>query len=320
MDPSRILLTGAGGFVGRHLSRTLREALPATEIVGTGTGNPIGPGLHPLDLTDAEAVQAVVRRFRPDACIHLAGITTISVARGDPDQAWHVNLLGTLALARAILQHAPGCRFVFASSAEVYGSSFRSGAALDEAALLAPGNTYAATKAAADLALGALAAEGLQVVRLRPFNHTGAGQSADFVLPAFARQIARIEAGQQPPVLRVGALEPRRDFLDVRDVCEAYVACVRARSLESGLVLNLASGVPRRIGDVLDALRRLAGVEAAVETGTALLRTSEIASASGNAARAHVMLGWRPRTPWETTLRAVLDDWRERVRAEGSPS
>ncbi len=320
MDPSRILLTGAGGFVGRHLTRALRQAFPSADILGTGVADSVGSGLRAMDLTDTDGMQATVGRFKPDACVHLAGVTAIPVARSDPDQAWRVNLLGTLGLARAILERAPGCRFVFASSAEVYGGSFRSGAALDEEALLAPANTYAATKAAADLALGALAAEGLQAVRLRPFNHTGAGQSGEFVVAAFARQIARIEAGHQPPVLRVGALEPRRDFLDVRDVCEAYVASVRASPIEPGVVLNIASGMPRRIGDVLDALRRLAGIEADVETGAKLLRPSEIASASGNAGRAKAVLGWQPRTPWETTLRTVLDDWRERVRDEPSPS
>ncbi len=315
MSPARILLTGAAGFVGRHLHATLREAFPEAEIVGTGFGD-TAPGLLPLDVTDAARVAALVGGFKPDACIHLAAIAAVPAAGGDPDQAWQVNVLGTLRLARALLAHAPECRFVFASSAEVYGRSFRSGDALDETALLAPANTYAATKAAADLALGALAGEGLQAVRLRPFNHTGAGQSASFVVAAFARQVARIEAGLQAPVLRVGALEPRRDFLDVRDVCEAYAACLRAPALEAGAVLNIASGTSQRIGDVLDGLCRLAGVEATVETGAALLRPSEIPTASGNAAVARSLLGWRPRTPWEATLRTVLDDWRQRVRDE----
>lgn len=315
MEPARILLTGAAGFVGRHLLATLRRAFPGAEIAGSGLGD-AGSGLLPLDVTDAAGVAALVGDFKPDACIHLAAIAAIPAAGSDPDQAWRVNLLGTLGLARAVLAHAPGCRFVFASSAEVYGRSFRSGQALDETALLAPANTYAATKAAADLALGALATQDLQAVRLRPFNHTGAGQSASFVVAAFARQVARIEAGLQPPVLRVGALEPRRDFLDVQDVCDAYVAALRAPTLEAGIVFNIASGTPRRVGDVLDALCRVAGVEARVETGTALLRPSEIPTASGSAARAQSLLAWRPRTPWEATLRTVLDDWRQRVRDE----
>ena len=315
MLPRRILVTGAAGFVGRHLLPVLRASFPAAEIVPTAAEAAM-PGFRRVDITDADAVAALVRAVRPDACIHLAGVTAIPAAGADPDLAWRVNLHGALALARALLAEAPGCRLLHVSSAEVYGGSFRSGAALDETALLAPANTYAATKAAADLAVGALVGDGLAVVRLRPFNHTGPGQSPSFVVAAFGRQIARIEAGLQPPRLRVGGLEPRRDFLDVRDVCAAYAACLRAPSLEPGLVLNIGSGEARRIGDVLDALCRLAGIDAAIETGAALLRPSDILAAAGSAERARALLGWEPAIPWEATLGSVLDDWRERVRHE----
>ncbi len=184
-----------------------------------------------------------------------------------------MNLGGTLALARAILAHAPGCLLLFASSADGYGESFRGGEALDEGARLAPLNPYAATKAAADLALGAMVPEGLRVVRARPFNHTGPGQAPAFAVPAFARQAARIKAGLQPPVMQVGNLEPRRDFLDVRDVCAAYALCLaRGEALPPGVILNLASGQARRIGDVLADVLREAGVKARVETSAARLR------------------------------------------------
>ena len=168
----------------------------------------------------------MLRSASPDSCIHLAAISTIAAAQQDQDRAWQVNLHGTLSLAHAILRYAPECQLIFASTADAYGASFEPGAKLDEHAPLAPLNTYSATKAAADLALGSMARQGLRVVRLRPFNHTGPGQTAQFVVAAFARQVARIAAGRQPPVLEVGNLEPRRDFLDVRDVCAAYTACV----------------------------------------------------------------------------------------------
>jgi len=206
---------------------------------------------------------------------------------------------------------------VFASSSEVYGRSFAAGIPLDETALLSPRNTYAATKAAADLALGALTDEGLRSLRLRLFNHTGAGQSPQFVLAAFARQIARIERGLQEPVLRVGALSPRRDFLDVRDVCSAYIACLRRLpDLPSGQILNVASGIARRISDILDSMLRLAGVDAVVETAESRLRTGDTPIAVGDAARAKTLLGWEPTVSWEGTLKAVLDDWRTRVLRE----
>jgi len=228
-----------------------------------------------------------------------------------------VNLHGSLSLARALLAHAPGCILLYVSSAEIYGRSFTAGHALNEAAVAAPMNTYAATKAAADMALGAMLGDGLKLIRMRPFNHTGPGQTADFAVPAFARQIARIEAGRQEPVLNVGALDPLRDFLDVRDVCDAYVACLkRAEALAAGSIFNIASGVPRNIGDVLRRLLELSGVKAEISTGKKLLRPSEIPLALGDASAARAALDWAPRIAWDTTLRDVLEDWRARVAAE----
>ncbi len=225
--------------------------------------------------------------------------------------AWRVNLLGTLALAEALRRQ--DALLVYPSSAEIYGASFRPGRPLDETAAPAPQNTYAATKAAADLALGAMAADGLRVVRLRPFNHTGPGQTEAFVVPAFAAQAARIAAGLQPPVLNVGNLDARRDFHDDRDVCAAYAAALAA-DLAPGTILNLASGTPRRIGDVLAHLLRLAGVAPRIEPDPARMRPSDIPTAAGDAAAARAKLGWAPAIAWETTLRDVLADWSDRVR------
>ena len=194
---------------------------------------------------------------------------------------------------------------------------FGSGRALDETAALAPLNTYGATKAAADLALGAMAAErGLRCVRVRPFNHTGPGQSADFVVPAFAQQVAKIAAGRQEKVLQVGALEPMRDFLDVRDVCAAYAAVLtRREELAPGTILNIASGQARRIGDVLQELMAAAGVEAEIRTEARRMRPSDIAVAAGDASLARRLLGWSPRIGWSQTLADVLADWRARLGA-----
>jgi nucleoside-diphosphate-sugar epimerase len=302
-QPRRILVTGASGFVGRHLVPLLTRTFPRSELMAG----------H-VDVTDREAITEHVRASRPDASIHLAGVTTVADARQDPDRAWRVNLHGTLNLACALLAHAPQCQMIFASSSEIYGHSFKSRHALDETALPAPMNSYAASKAAADLALGAKAGERLSVVRLRLFNHTGPGQSAGFVVPAFARQIVLIESGRQAPPLRVGGLESSRDFLDVRDVCAAYVACLRrADEITPGTILNIASGVPRRIGDILDQLLELAGLRTEIATDNERLRAAEIMSASGEASLAQRVLGWSPRIPWRQTLADILADWRARA-------
>ena len=301
---SPVLVTGSGGFAGRHVCAEL--AASGVEIIRSKA-----------DITDRAAVRALIGESQPACCLHLAAIAAIGVARAEPDRAWAVNLHGTLNLANAVRDLAPNCRLIFISSADIYGASFRAGHALDEQARLAPLNTYAATKAAADLALGAMAAEGLAVLRLRAFNHTGPGQSEDFVIPAFARQIARIEAGLAPPVIRVGALTPERDFLDVRDVARAYAAAItRAAMLPRDMILNISSGTPRRIGDILASLLALSKVEVRIEEDAARLRPSDIPRAIGDSHRARELLDWQPRIAWQDTLADVLNDWRARVHKE----
>jgi GDP-4-dehydro-6-deoxy-D-mannose reductase len=293
----------------------LNAAFPDAEVIAAALGG--RAGLRPLDVTDRSAIELLVQAVAPDVCIHLAAVTAIPAARQQPDLAWQVNLSGTLSVARAIRIFAPACVLVYASSSDIYGDSFRSGRPMDETAVLAPRNTYAATKAAADLALGAMCNDGLNAVRLRLFNHTGPHQTSAFVIPAFASQIVRIERGLQTTPLRVGALDPRRDFLDVRDVCSAYVMCLRhLAELPSGLILNIASGIPRRVGDVLADMLRLSGVKAQVESEDGRLRTADIATAAGDASRARKLLGWESSVPWETTLTDVLNDWRGRLSTQ----
>jgi GDP-4-dehydro-6-deoxy-D-mannose reductase len=303
--PRRILVTGASGFVGRHLTEAVAAAFPDAALV-----------TREFNIAEPAEVGKAVSETMPDVCLHLAAISSNMMATPDENRAWSVNLHGTLHLAQAILRHAPDCQLQFVSTADAYGASFRSGSKLDESAPLAPLNLYAATKAAADLALGAMAEQGLRVVRLRPFNHTGPGQSSALVVPAFARQVARIEAGLQQPVIEVGNLEPRRDFLDVRDVCEAYVACMTRRDvIAPGTIFNLASGEARRIGDMLDALMAIAGVKAEIRVDPRRTRTTDVTVAWCDAARARDALDWTPATPWQQTLRDVLDDWRHRITA-----
>ncbi len=305
--PRRLLVTGMGGFVGRHLLPVLHAEFPDASVIEAS-----------FDLRDEQATAEQVRAVRPDACIHLAAVSAVPAAQSDPTAAWDVNLHGTLRLARLLAEEAPGCTLLFASTADAYGRSFAAAAPLDETAALNPINVYGATKAAADLALGAMAGDDrLRIIRARPFNHTGPGQSAAFVVAAFARQIARVAAGLQPPVLHVGALDPLRDFLDVRDVCAAYARCLsRSERIASGTVLNIASGAVHRIGDVLDDLLAQACITARLEVDTERLRRSEIARAVGNPAFAADLLGWAPRIPWAQTLADVLEDWRGRVAGE----
>jgi GDP-4-dehydro-6-deoxy-D-mannose reductase len=307
-----ILVTGAGGFVGSHLLPALRAAFPEARILGTAQTS--HAGLTALDITHRDAVARIIATEKPDVCIHLAGISAIVAASANPDHAWEVNLHGTLNIADAIQAHAPHCRMIFISSAECYGSSFKSGQKLDESAVLAPLNLYATTKAAADLALGARASQGLRLLRLRPFNHTGPGQSEDFVVPAFAGQIARIEAGQAPPEISVGTLESARDFLDVRDVCAAYVQCIaRDGELPDHAILNIASGQAVKIATLLEMLLSRTQHSITIRQDPARLRPAEIPTAIGDATRAMQLLHWQPQIPMAQTLDSVLDFARQKT-------
>ncbi|HQT46389.1 MAG: NAD-dependent dehydratase [Acidocella sp. 20-63-7] len=314
--PGRILLTGASGFVGRHLLAHLRARFPGSVLLAASReGNiPGADAILPLDLRDPDGMATLLRAAAPDAVVHLAAQTAVPESFADPTLTWRVNVDGTLALAHTLHAHLPQTLLVHISSAEVYGLSFQCGVALAEDAAMSPANPYAASKAAADMALGEMSLRGLRLVRLRPFNHIGPGQTPSFALPSFARQIARIEANLQEPILHVGALDRWRDFLDVRDVCAAYIAALeRAQDLPNGIALNIASGTERRIGDVLDALLDRARVKIHVVQTPALLRPTDIEHARGDATLAHRLLGWTPRENWDETLDRILEDWRART-------
>ena len=310
---ARILVTGAAGFVGGHARVALRAAFPAARLIAAIHRRP-ATGWDESVAFDLANPRPVLERVAPDALLHLGAQSNVAASFRDVAATWEVNLTGSLSLGAAIMDVAPECRLIFASTGEIYGLSFQRGVALDEDAPLAPGNPYAAAKAAADIALGEMALRGLRVVRMRPLNHVGPGQSEGFAVAAFARQVARIEAGLQEPVLRVGALDRWRDFLDVRDVAAAYArALERWDALPNGVALNLASGTPRRIGDVLATLIARSGRDIRIEEAADALRPNDIVQSLGDAGRARQLLGWQPEIAWEATLDSVLADWRARV-------
>ena len=306
--PRRILVTGAEGFVGKHLVPALRGAFPQATL-----------HVARFDVTDEDAVRAGVRTAAPEACVHLAAVSAIAAARNDPRLAWKVNLAGTLTLQRVLAEEAPGSTLLFVSTADAYGRSFALGEPLDESAALNPVNVYGATKAAADLALGAMSDGDLRILRVRPFNHTGPGQTTAFVVAAFAQQIARVVAGRQPSVLHVGALDPTRDFLDVRDVCACYAMCLaQADQIPSGTIFNVASGHPLRVGDVLAEMLDLAGIKVQIEVDPSRLRRTDIPVVAGNSHLIRTTVGWSPKIPWRQTLSDILADWQTRIRTESA--
>jgi GDP-4-dehydro-6-deoxy-D-mannose reductase len=298
----RVLVTGAAGFVGRRL--VPRLAALGCEVDGFD---------HELDVADARAVAERVARARADAIVHLAARSSVADSFGAQAEVYRVNYLGGRAVLAAARRHAPRARVLLVGSGEVYGSGPPGAPGFDESAPLRPASPYARAKAAADLLGECAAADGLDVIRVRPFPHTGPGQSDRFAASSFARQIAEIEAGRRPPPVRVGNLDAVRDYLDVDDVVEAY-----AKLLDPGVpagVYNVARGSGVALRDVLDALLHHARVRPGVETDPARVRPAD--ALVGDASRLARATGWAPRIPLEATLARLLDDWRARLR--GSP-
>ncbi|NDV87927.1 NAD-dependent epimerase/dehydratase family protein [Aurantimonas aggregata] len=312
MDPQhRVLVTGAGGFVGtllvRHLEAIHGGGASSVAILGAAEG-------EGFDISDREAADRAVQAARPTAVVHLAAIAAPAEAHRSPRRAWEVNLYGAMNLAEAVMQHAPEARFINVGSSEAYGDAFLSvEGPISEGAPLQPTSVYGATKAAADMMVGQMAHDGLKAIRFRPFNHTAPGQADTYVVSAFARQIAAITAGDQAPVISVGNLDVDRDFLDARDVVRAYAAAALDPAAPTGpsSVYNLASGKAWRIGDILATLIALSGMEVEIRVDPERLRPNLVPRAVGNAQKVAVDLGWRPEIAFEDTLRDVLDFWRE---------
>jgi len=300
----RVYVTGAGGFVGAQL-------LPALEAAGHETV----AADREVDVTSREAVTAAFAAARPDAVIHLAAQSSVARSLEDPGSSWRVNYLGTRAVLQATAEAAPNSRLLVIGSADQYAPTGPGARPFDEATPLRPRSPYARSKAAAEQLARLAGRDGLDVVCVRAFNHTGRGQTDTFVVPDFAHQIAAIAAGRLEPVMRVGNLESVRDFLDVRDVVDAYLRLLD-RSAPAG-VYNVASGVGQRIGDVLGSLCERAGVAPTIEADPARHRPTDWLV--GNASRLQHVTGWRPVHDFETTLGEVLDDWRERVAAAPAP-
>jgi len=315
-----ILMTGAGGFVGPYLGAALNRRFgDRARIVATSRNALECPTLGmvvELDVTNRVDVDDLINHIKPNVVVHLAGIASVTSAVADPEQAWQIHLFGSLNVANAILKFVPESLLLWIGTGQAYGATARSGLSLTETAVLAPTNDYEVTKAAADLALGALGGKGLRCIRMRPFNHTGPGQSADFVVPGFAAQIARIEARLQSAAIKVGNLEAERDFLDVRDVAEAYAMAIEnAECCDCKTpIFNIASGVPRSIKSILNDLLALSSQKIEVVQDSSRMRSSDTPRYVGDARLAQGILGWTPKIEFAQTMHDTLNDIRRRIR------
>ncbi len=265
---------------------------------------------HACDLREPAAVDALIAEVRPAAVVHLAALAAPAEAERDPLEALRSNYLALDALLGALRRHAPAARLLFVSTGEIYGASPVAAPPYRESAPARPANVYAATKAAGECRVQlAVAQDGLDAVIARPFNHTGPGRPPVYAEAAFAQQIARIERGQQEPRLRVGNLEPVRDFSDVRDVVAAYGVLLSSGA--RGEAYNIGSGRGRPIRAVLDHLLARSRVRPAVEIDPARFRAFEPNALAlvGDASRLRA-LGWAPTHALEDTLDELLEFYR----------
>jgi GDP-4-dehydro-6-deoxy-D-mannose reductase len=288
----RAFVTGGAGFAGSHLLHLLPGA--------------VAPRRTELDLLDAPAVREAVRAAAPDSIFHLAALASVGRSWDAPAETLTHNLAMTTNLLEAARLEAPDAVVVLVGSGEVYGPPER--LPVDENAQLRPQNPYAVSKAASDLLGGQYSdAFGLPVVRMRPFNHAGPGQSDDYLVGTLTRQVAQAEAeGDAEALLRTGNADSARDFTDVRDVVRAYVA---AASIDAG-AYNVASGRSVSVRELIELVREHARLPVRHEVEASRVRAHDVPEVRGSAERLRKATRWSPEIPLERTVADALDEWR----------
>jgi GDP-4-dehydro-6-deoxy-D-mannose reductase len=319
----RTLITGINGFVGGYLAETLIRA-GGWDIWGLSRSPHLALGhLHEhvhmvqADMNNLDMVRHALEEVRPQVVFHLASQSFVPAAFRDPAATLQNNILAHLHLFQAVIEQQQKCRILAVGSNEVYGMIRPDDLPIDETTPFRPANPYGVSKVAQDmLALQYHISHHLDVVRVRPFNHIGPRQDERFVAASFAQQIARIEHGLQPAVIRVGDLSAQRDFTDVRDMVRAYMLAVEHG--EAGQVYNIGSSTPTSIQSLLDRLLAISSVTVEVQPDPARMRPSNVPVVVCNAGLFRERTGWEPRITLDQTLHDILDDWRARISQEST--
>jgi GDP-4-dehydro-6-deoxy-D-mannose reductase len=292
----RALVTGASGFVGRHLVAHLRAAGDDVTVLDH-------MGADPVDVTDAGAVRRALAAHQPDAVYHLAAVSHVGGSWDAPGRVFRVNAEGTLHILHACADTGVA-RVLVVGSADEYGTVDQRDLPLDEEAPLRPLTPYGVSKVAADfLALRAFLGEGLPTLRVRAFNHTGPGQSSSFVVPGLAQRITSAERDGRSEI-GVGALDTVRDFTDVRDVVRAYRLLVERGT--PGEAYNVCSGRGFSVSEIAGLLIALSDRPLHVVVDPALVRPVEVPRLVGDPTKLRAATSWEPLIPFERTLADVL--------------
>lgn len=307
----RVLVTGANGFVGRHLLPLLvarRDEIFGTYFQPELSGLPKQVRFLACDLRRSDRVTELIKDIRPDRVYHLAALSSVRDSFQTALAVYETNFFGTLHLLEAIRTWQTSARVLLIGSANCYGRAKRAQMPITEKQLLSPTSPYGVSKAAADLLGGQFfASYKLEVIRVRPFNHTGPGQSPEFVCSDFARQLAAIRLGLAPATLQVGNLSSQRDFSDVRDVVRAYVLLMEKG--KPGEIYNVCSGRAVSLQRVLKLLLSLCGCKVAVHVEGARLRRGEADVLFGSNRKLKRATAWHPKYDLKSTLDDLYQCW-----------
>lgn len=317
--PRPVLVTGAAGFVGSHLLDALRAE---GHLVAAWARPATRPAFEPdraaalwrdVELLDARAVREALAELTPAVIYHCAGAAHVAESWQATAATLEINVIATHHVLEGDRTLGLGARILVPGSAAVYRAADEP---LAESSPIGPASPYAVSKLAQEQLAVRAAREGQHVLVTRSFNHIGPRQAPSFAAASFARQIARIERGLEAPMLRVGNLNAQRDLTDVRDTVNAYMALVQVG--RPGRVYNVASGVARSMREVLDALRRRATCDVAVEIDPARYRPNDAPLVVGDAGLLREETGWQPAIPFERTIDDLLQFWREATRHDPS--
>jgi len=316
----RALITGITGFAGSHLADYLLAEHPTVEVFGTRRWRSRMENIQHIedkvklvetDLSDPTSALRTLEKVRPDYIFHLAAQSFVPTSWVAPSETFNINLVGQINIFEAIRTLKLDPVVQIACSSEEYGLVLPDEVPIKETNPLRPLSPYAVSKVAQDyLGYQYFMSYGIKAIRTRGFNHTGPRRGDVFVTSNFARQVARIEAGLNPPVIRVGNLDAVRDFTDVRDMVRAYWLAVTKG--KPGEVYNIATGEGITIHALLDKLLALSKIKVTVEVDPDRLRPSDVEVLLGDSSKFRADTGWAPRIPFDQTVSDLLDYWRQR--------